>query len=156
MIEIKSVNGPNDKITVEMISKCSSWMDEWSKRLLNGQMDYYIVKCIMIWSNGLLSIVYVIIFILCLLLGRPVDHSTLSMDAVIWSDEVYTVDQLVHAYGAKLPVIAKVMRGCHDNAGFSLTVDQVIINYNISQWNLSCDKKPQMPWPEVIQFPRMP
>ena len=35
--------------------------------------------------------------------------------------------------------------------------------YNISpwlhkkeQWNLSCYKKPRMPWPEGIRFPRMP
>ena len=59
--------------------------------------------------------------------GRPVDHSTLSMDAVLWSDEVYTILQLIHAYGSKLPVITKVMEGYATNTGLDLSVNQVCV-----------------------------
>jgi len=44
MIETKPVNGPNDKISIEIISIPQVVMDKWSKRLLNGQTDYCMIK----------------------------------------------------------------------------------------------------------------
>ncbi len=55
----------------------------------------------------------------------PVDQNALSMDAVVWSDDTYTVEQLVWAYGTRTPVIVKVTQGYYGAYGVELASNEV-------------------------------
>ncbi|ELU07115.1 hypothetical protein CAPTEDRAFT_220022 [Capitella teleta] len=56
---------------------------------------------------------------------REGEGPSIGMECVDWSEEMYSVGQLVSAFGHRLPVIAKVCAGCSDDFGTALQVDQM-------------------------------